>query len=257
MYGEWKDFMSSGNGKYHLKEVSYGDDPIQKICLSLPKEKKSFPMIVWYHGGGLIGGVRDFPDALMNGEFGVAEVCYRLSGEKYKATDSVEDAAKSLAWVLEHVESLGGESDKIFVGGMSAGSYLAAMVGMAPQLLGKYGFDHKKLAGLLLMSGQMSAHFQLKADLNYPQPTWYPVLNEYAPLYYASPDLPPCIFVTGDFGLDMPTRAEENAYFASVLRAIGHKDAHHYPLSGHDHPSVIESCAWLCHQFILRILKGM
>ena len=257
MQAEWKDFMSTGNGSFLLKEVSYGEHPNQKIYISLPKGKTSFPVVVWYHGGGMVGDEREIPDALFNGEYAIAEVRYRVSNGQSNSADSVEDAAAALAWVLEHASSLGGDPKKIFAGGMSAGTYLAAMVGMAPQLLGKYGYDHKSLAGLVLVSGQMSTHFQLKTDLKYEHQMWHPVIDEYAPLYYASPDLPPCIFITGDFGCDMPTRAEENAYFASVLRAMGHKDAQHYALGGHDHWGVFISCGWICTEFINRILRGM
>lgn len=257
MRGEWDDFMKSESETFRKEEISYGKWPDQKIYLSLPKEKTSFPVIVWYHGGGMVGGTREIPDSLMNGEYGIAEVRYRVSDGQFNSTNSVEDAAAALAWVMEHVTSLGGDPKKIFSGGMSAGSYLAALTGMAPQFLGKYGYDHRKLAGLILVSGQMSAHFQLKTDLKYKHQMWHPVIDEYAPLYYASADLPPCIFITGDFGCDMPTRAEENAYFASVLRAMGHKDAQHYALGGHDHGGAFESCGWLCAQFVSRILKGL
>ena len=257
MNGNWKDFLTSGNGLLTLKEIEYGPWPDQKICLSLPKDKTSFPVIVWFHGGGLVNGERQCPDVFLNGEYGVAEIRYRFSGEQFKATDSLDDAAKSVAWVMENAASFGGDPKKIIVGGTSAGAYLAAMVGMDPHLLKKYGFDHRKLAALVLVSGQMGTHFRMKADLKYQHDMWNPVIDEYAPLYYASPDLPPCIFITGDFGCDMPTRAEENAYFASVLRALGHKDAHHYVLGGHDHSGVCDNSDWLCAQFVNRILKDL
>lgn len=255
MHADWDGFMTSGNDKFHLKIVSYGEDPEQKIHLSIPKGRKGFPVIVWYHGGGLVGGGREIPDSILNGDFGIAEVRYRLSGKKHNSLDSIEDAGTVLAWVFEHAGSLGGDPEKIFVGGMSAGAYLAALVGMDPHILEKHGFDHRKIAGLMLVSGQMGTHFQVKADLNYPHALWHPVIDEYAPMYYASPDLPPSIFITGDFGCDMPTRAEENAYFASALRAMGHKDARHYVLGGRDHSGAFESCGYLCRQFVQRILK--
>lgn len=256
MKGKWDDFMSQGSGSFRLQEISYGEHPDQKIYLSLPKERTDFPLIVWYHGGGMTGGEREFPDDLLNGEYGLAEVRYRLSGKEFKSVDSLADAARALAWVMQHAASLGGDPAKIFVGGISAGAYLAAMVGMAPHLLREYACDHREIAGLVLVSGQMGVHFQMKADLGYPQGMWYPVIDEYAPLYYASAELPPVIFISGDFGCDMPTRAEENAYFASVLRALGHKDVRHYPLSGHTHYGAFRSCGWLCAQFIERIRKA-
>lgn len=257
MNGKWNDFMLQQNVPFSLKEISYGEYPDQKIYFSLPQNTNSFPVIVWYHGGGMVGGERDLPDELLNGKYGIAEVRYRVSNGQFNSVDSIEDAVRALAWTMEHAAGLGGDPSKIFVGGISAGAYLAAMAGMAPHLLGKYGHDHRKIAGLILVSGQMSTHYQLKTDLGYPHRMWHPVIDEYAPIYYASADLPPVIFVTGDFGCDMPTRAEENAYFASVLRALGHKDARHYSLGGHDHCGVSRNSGWLYVQFIDRLLKSL
>jgi len=257
MRASWNDFRVSEPEKYELKKVSYGAFPEQEIYLALPKGKKNFPVVVWYHGGGLTGGERECPFRLWNGEYATAEVRYRLSGSQFKGTDSLQDAVKALAWVIEHIASCGGDPAKIFVGGMSAGAYLAAMVGMAPHLLGESGHDFRKLAGLLIISGQMTTHFQIKEDLGYEHRMFRPVIDELAPLYYASPEVPPCIFVTGDFGLDMPARAEENAFLAATLRVLGHKDAEHFSLRGHDHGGAFESCGYLILRFMDRILKGL
>ncbi len=252
----WDDIAFLNQDLYEYEIRDYGTFPDQKIYLSLPKNKRNFPVIVWYHGGGLSGGERECPLSLWNGEYAIAEVRYRLSGKEFKGTDCIEDAAKSLAWILKELSAFGGDPEKVLVGGMSAGCYLAAMVGMAPHLLGGYGFDFWKIAGLVLVSGQMSTHFQIKEDLGYTRKNANPVIDEYAPMFYASAEIPPCIFVTGGFGTDMPARAEENAFFAAVLRSLGHKDAEHFALCGHNHGGSFDSCDFLINQFIQRILNG-
>ena len=65
------------------------------------------------------------------------------------------------------------------------------MTGMDRSYLAAYGIDSRKLAGLLLVSGQMTTHFQLKIDLHYPQSQFEPVIDRYAPLGHLSPELPP------------------------------------------------------------------
>lgn len=66
--------------------------------------------------GGMVGGERDLPDELLNGKYGIAEVRYRVSNGQFNSVDSIEDAARALAWTMEHAAGLGGDPSKIFVG---------------------------------------------------------------------------------------------------------------------------------------------
>lgn len=255
MKGEWKEFRNERPELYTQRIVRYGDWEQQEIYLTLPKGKTHFPFVIWFHGGGMTGDFRECPSGFWNGEYGTAEVRYRTSGEKFKSTDSLDDGAKSTAFLLEHLPEYGGDPRCVFLGGMSAGAYLAAMVGMAPDLLKKYGRSRAEIAALLLVSGQMTTHFQLKLDLKYRQSAYEPVIDEYAPLFYASREVPPVIFVSGESGLDMPARPEENAFLAATLRSLGHSCARHYALPGHDHGGAFASCDTLLLNFMEEIRK--
>ena len=255
MKGEWKEFRNEHPELYTQKILRYGDWKQQEIYLTLPKGKTGFPLIAWFHGGGMTGDFRECPSGFWNGEYATAEVRYRTSGAEFKSTDSLDDAAKSTAFLLEHIREYGGDPRCFFLGGMSAGAYLAAMVGMAPELLRRCGSDRNKIAALLLVSGQMTTHFQLKNDLHYLQSAYEPVIDEYAPLFHASCEIPPVIFITGESGLDMPARPEENAFLAATLRSLGHTCAKHYALSGHDHGGAFASCDTLLLNFMAEIRK--
>ena len=255
MKGEWKEFRNEQPELYAQQIVRYGDLEQQEIYLTLPKGKTDFPVIVWFHGGGMTGDFRECPSGFWNGEYATAEVRYRTSGTEFKSTDSLDDAAKSTAFLLEQIPVYGGNPRCVFLGGMSAGAYLAAMVGMAPDLLKHYGSSREKIAALLLVSGQMTTHFQLKQDLKYRQSAYEPVIDKYAPLFHASREVPPVIFVTGESGLDMPARPEENAFLAATLRSLGHSCARHYALPGHDHGGAFASCDTLLLNFLAEIRK--
>jgi len=53
----------------------------------------------------------------------------------------VEDAAAALAWTFKHVTAYGGDRSKVFVLGISAGSYLGAMITLDKSYLAKHGID--------------------------------------------------------------------------------------------------------------------
>ena len=256
MLEQWKSFFQLQTGKYELSKVCYGQGlPKQELYLGIPKGKTGFPTVVWFHGGGLVGDGADIPLRVPNGDYAAVGVRYRLSDGHNTGLDSLEDAVLSVVWVLEHIREYGGDPELVFLGGTSAGAWLAAMVGMNPRLLAKYGYDNRKLLGLMLVSGQMTTHFQLKQDLAYRQGALEPVIDEYAPLFYASCEVPPVIFITGESGLDMPARPEENAFLAATLRSLGHPCARHYALPGHDHGGAFSACDTLLLTFLAELRK--
>ena len=127
MKGEWKEFRNEHPELYTQRIVRYGDLEQQEIYLTLPKGKTRFPVVIWFHGGGMTGDFRECPSGFWNGEYGTAEVRYRTSGAAFKSTDSLDDAAKSTAFLLDHIQEYGGDPQCVFLGGMSAGAYLAAI----------------------------------------------------------------------------------------------------------------------------------
>ena len=111
-----------------------------KLDVYYPVDKKDFPTIVWFHGGGLEGGGKHIPQELMNRGFAVVAVNYRLS-PKAKNPAYIEDAAAAVAWTFNHIEEYGGSKDKIFVSGHSAGGYLALILAMDKKYMEAYGAD--------------------------------------------------------------------------------------------------------------------
>lgn len=259
MQADWTSYSIPQNPeKYDWKEHRYGAHSQQVLYLCSPLGHQHYPVLVWFHGGGMVGDYREIPELFWDGTLGIVEVRYRTIPENKTTTtlDALEDATTALAWVFAHLGEFGGDTGKIFVGGMSAGGWLAAMLAMAPQFLAKHGIDHRRLAGFLPLSGQMTTHFQLKEDLHYDDARLgcHPVIDQYAPLYYCSADVPPCLLVTGQGGLDMPGRPEENRLLAATLQALGHPDAHHLILEGVDHFGCLMCGGYPLLRFIQRIV---
>lgn len=251
----WNQKPAPDPARYqHWRDIPYAEgdnDPMRTLWLSCPQGKTGFATVVWFHGGGFTMDGHECPPVLYNGTYAVVEARYRIS-PAVKAPAYHEDGAAALAWVLRNIASYGGDPRRIYVGGMSAGAYLAAIVGMDPAWLEPYGFGPQSVAGLLLVSGQLTTHFQVKADLGYPGDRFLPVIDRLAPLAHLKPDLPPVLFVTGGPGLDIPARPEENAFAAASLRAMGHPCVECHHLSGHDHGGAFSSCDWLVERFLAR-----
>lgn len=257
MKSSWDAFVPVNGEKYEpVRQIAYADsqDPDQTFYLSLPKGKRDVPLLIFFHGGGMTGGGREVPDGVFDGEFAVAEPRYRLSPAA-KAPAQIEDAARCIAWCFAHADDFSIDRKKIFIGGMSAGAYLAAIAVMNPVFLKPYGLHYRQVAGLALISGQMTTHFRVKADLGRGNGPYNPLVDEYAPLRNLAPDLPPVLMVTGGSGYDIPARPEENAFMAASLRAIGHPFVRCYSLPDHTHGGAFKSCDFLLMKFLHEVME--
>lgn len=222
-----------------------------KLDVYIPEGKKDFATLVWFHGGGLTGGEkRHFPKALL--EQGFAVVCpnYRLS-PKIKAAEAVEDGADAIAWVFENIEKYGGNKNKIFAGGHSAGGYIAGMVGANPEYLKKRGIKNTDLAGLALVSGQVTTHFQVKKDFGDNSGNAVPKIDEYAVLGHVKNKMPPVCLILGDRKIEWPCRVQENELLAATLRELKTSPrVEFFEIQGKDHGTVAEASPEIIKIFI-------
>ncbi len=205
-----------------------------RLDLYRPEAVKGFPTVVFYHGGGLTGGKRSIPKELTGRGWAVVGVGYRLHPQVQHPV-YIEDAAAALAWTFKNIESFGGDPERIFVTGISAGGYLTAMVGLDKDYLAKHGLDANRIAGLIPVTGQMITHQTVRKEQGVEPSKFRPTIDKYAPLYHVRPDTPPILCVTGGWEVDMLMRAEENLYFVSMLKLVGHKAVKHIVIEGADH----------------------
>lgn len=197
-----------------------------------PENKKDYPTVVWFHGGGITGGEKFIPQELKEKGIAVVAVNYRLS-PKVKAPAYIDDAAAAIAWTFKHIGEYGGDPSKIFISGHSAGGYLVAMVGLDTSWLQQYGEDADKLAGVIDFSGHAITHMTVRAERGIKDTQ--PIVDELAPLYHVRNDAPPLVLITGDREMEMLGRYEENAYFYRMMKVVGHQNVHLYELDGFDH----------------------
>lgn len=225
-----------------------------KLDVYHPTDSPGFATVIWYHGGGLSEGKRDFPELKEKG-IALISVSYRLAPPG-NFPCFLDDAAASTAWVLRNISKYGGDPEKVFVSGISAGGYLAAMIGMDPQWLEKYQISNRSLAGIIPVSAQVTTHFQVKKLRGDTAPSLKPVIDEYAPLFYASKDLPPICLLTGDRKIEFKSRVEENDFLAVTLKNLGHPMSEFHEMPGLDHGHAAGGAALLMPAFIEKVLAA-
>lgn len=217
-----------------------------------PAAEKGVPVIIWFHGGGLTSGKKYLPGEIRNQGMCIVSPAYRLS-PKVPAKVCIEDAAEAVAWVFENIDQYGGDPEKIFISGHSAGGYLASMVGMDKKWLKKHGIDANDIAGLIPFSGHTITHFTVRKEMGIPGEQ--PLVDEFAPLYHVRADAPPLLLITGDRELELLGRYEENAYMMRMMRVAGHKDTRIMELDGYDHGMERPAYPLLINE-VKRVLSG-
>lgn len=124
---------------------------LQSLDVHAPATGDRHPIIVCLHGGGMKGGDKAQagvtvlkPDFFLARGYVFASVNYRLAPEQ-KHPAQAEDTAAALAWLQDHAAEFGGDPERLFLIGISAGAQLAAVVCTNERFLAK----HKKALGIV------------------------------------------------------------------------------------------------------------
>jgi len=114
------------------------------------------PVMFWIHGGGWqVGDKSDVglkPKVLTDRGFLFVSTNYRL----LPGVDMgvlIGDVAKSLSWTHRNIAKYGGDPERIFVGGHSAGAQVAALICTDDRYLKEEGMSFKALRGCVPVDG--------------------------------------------------------------------------------------------------------
>ncbi|WKN33855.1 alpha/beta hydrolase [Porifericola rhodea] len=194
------------------------------LDLYLPEGQSDFPVLVWLHGGGLKINSKDSLESRIVGirmakeGVGVAIINYRLSPEG-QYPDYIEDVAAATAWVHQHIKEYQGNPEKLYLGGHSAGGYLAAIATLDASYLQAYDMQPGTLEGIICISGQMDSHNTVKEEKGIAAEE--KIIDASAPLYHTATDVPPFLILYADD--DIPGRGAINEEFARAMKKAGHK----------------------------------
>lgn len=179
---------------------------------------KPLPTLIWIHGGGWTGGVKEsatgIPAYLAMG-MNVVNVEYRLA-RTASAPAAVEDCRCALRWVIQHAKEYGIDVNRLVVSGGSAGGHLALTTGMLPASAGLDrqcpGPDNLKVAAIVNWFGISDVNELLDGpNMKAYAVTWLgsaldrdQIARRVSPLTYVRPGLPPILTIHGDADPTVP-----------------------------------------------------
>ncbi|HXJ58634.1 MAG TPA: alpha/beta hydrolase fold domain-containing protein [Verrucomicrobiae bacterium] len=196
------------------------DEPKHKLDLYIPKETKHAPVFLFIHGGAWRFGDRGLypPLGYRFAKEGILTVIpsYRLA-PKNPWPAQAEDAAAALAWTVRHIAEFGGDTNRLFIGGHSAGGHISSLLALNPRYLQVHQLSASLLRGVIALSGVYNL------DLGDVQTAVFgtdrTVRRDASPLFQIIKPAPPFLVTYCEW--DYPTLPAQAKIFYAALRHAG------------------------------------
>lgn len=145
------------NGYKLSEDISYGDLPRQKLDIYQPvTHQPKPPVVLFYYGGSWDSGDKaDYKfaaEAFTSSGFIAVIPDYRVYPE-VKFPGFMADPAKAAKWVKDHIEDYGGDPNRIFLAGHSAGAHIAVMLALNEEYLAKEGLKPNDFRATIGLAG--------------------------------------------------------------------------------------------------------
>lgn len=138
------------------KSRQYAAGEGQALDVFAPANGLDAPVVVFLYGGRWQGGRRQ--DYGFVGEALAANGVLALVADYRQFPDVrfpefVEDAARAVRWARDHAHELGGDPERLFVVGHSAGAHIGALLATDARYLHAVGMQPRDLSGFIGIAG--------------------------------------------------------------------------------------------------------
>ncbi|MDU0369822.1 alpha/beta hydrolase [Hymenobacter endophyticus] len=234
-----------------------------RLDVYAPKEKSATPrpVVVFIHGGSWNSGSKNFYSFIGRrlAKQGVVVVIinYRLAPQ-VRVPQMTDDCARAVAWTAAHIQDYGGDPQRLFVMGHSAGGGLAALLTADDALFRRWGLPRNPIKGAILDDPAGLDMYDYLQKMQYPNDEQYlvpfsknpAVWKQTSALYHVTTHTPPFILFIG--GETYPSISSSSARFRERLLALGHAPQYTV-LPGKKHIPMVLQLYWQ-HNIIYRQL---
>jgi acetyl esterase/lipase len=142
------------------RDIAYGAGQRQRLDLYLPAARRGdrgAATVIFFYGGAFRAGrkseYRFAGEAFASAGMIVAVPDYRIYPE-VRFPDFLEDGAQAVAKVRDIAAVHGGDPERLFLAGHSAGAYIAVMLAANDVWLRAHGGDSSWIRGVIALSGR-------------------------------------------------------------------------------------------------------
>jgi acetyl esterase/lipase len=203
------------------RSIAYGEHKRQRLDICQPAGSEDAPVVIFFYGGAWRSGNKELyryaGKALARRGYLAMVPDYRIYPEA-RYPDFIEDGARAVGWVKDNARRFGGDPDKLFLMGHSAGAHIAAMLAIDPRWLNAVGLaPGSEIAGLIGLAGPYD-HMPLRDEIlaaifgGVDRP-------ETQPIHHVAPGAPPALLLTGSH--DRLVAAGNSARLAARLHQSG------------------------------------
>lgn len=194
--------MRSAAGMGGIKlthSIAYAERARHRLDVCRPVDAVAAPVVVFFYGGAWRRGNKELyryvAKALARRGYVAVLPDYRIYPEA-RYPDFLEDGAQVVRWVKDNIARFGGDPNKIFLKGHSAGAHIAAMLAIDARWLRNVGLDPGcDIAGLIGIAGPYD-YMPLRDE------TLKLIFGgadrpETQPIFHVAPGAPPTLLMTG------------------------------------------------------------
>jgi acetyl esterase/lipase len=207
------------SSKRIAQNVAYGSDKRQVLDVFAPRDGKGpWPVVVFVHGGSWESGNKngyEFAGRAIAAQGFVAMVMnYRLH-PKAKYPAFVQDVTSALAWAKNSAAQYGGDGEKLFAMGHSAGAYNIAQAILSPA----FAEGRPVLKGVVTMAGPFDF---LPLDTKTTKKVFgsLPDLPATQPVNFARSDAPPFLILHGTADTTVFLKNARNLHAALAAKGV-------------------------------------
>lgn len=172
-----------------------------------PTEGAANPVVIFVHGGGWIRGDKSLvdlkPAAFNRHGYVFVSINYRLIPE-VGIRQQLEDVAHSISWIHQNISRFGGDPNRLFLLGHSAGAHLVSLIGTDESYLESVNVPQEAIKGIASLDTQTYDLEKLLTNINEEEggeiywntfghdpefwklmsPAWHISSDKYIPAYF-------------------------------------------------------------------------